>query len=220
MSGLQKTVGLCLAFIGIVLGLYFYSVTRTPLLSEEALREQGVFILPRPREIAAFELSDHTGEPFRLEDLQGRWTFAFFGFTNCPDVCPTTMATLGKARRSLVAGSQGETGNAFQGLLVTVDPERDGAQTLGYYVTAFAEDFIGVRGTREETAAFAEQVNATFAKVPALDESGTPSATEYQVDHSANVVIINPRGHYHGFIKYPQQADTIVAAYQSLAANF
>jgi len=216
MSPLSKTVGLCLGFIAVVVGLFVYSVTRTPVLSNEALREKGVFILPTPREIAPFELENHSGEVFSLEDLTGRWTFAFFGFTNCPDVCPTSMAVMGQARRVLGA----KNAAAFQGVLVSVDPERDDAVTLGSYATAFAEDFIGVRGTRRDLGVFAEQVNAAFARVPAFDDAGAPLADSYQVEHTANIVIINPRGHYHGFIKYPQQADTIVAAFESLAANF
>lgn len=214
MTGLQKTVALCLGFIAVVVGLFVHSVVRTPILSEEALREQGVFILPRPREISPIALESHTGEAFTLDNLRGHWTFAFFGFTNCPDVCPTTMAVLGQARRALGADA------GFQGMLVSVDPERDTAEVLGSYVTAFAPDFIGVRGSIADVAAFAEQVNVAFAKVPMMNDDGTPDRESYQVDHSANIVIINPRGHYHGFIKYPQQADTIEAAFQSLAANF
>ena len=213
MTGLQKTVGLCLGFIAVVVGLFVYSVVRTPVLSEDQLREQGVFVLPRPREISPIELQAHTGEAFTLENLQGRWTFAFFGFANCPDICPTTMAVMGQARRSL-----GD--DAFQGLLVTVDPERDTPEVLGNYATTFAPDFLGVTGELEDIAGFGEQVNVAFAKVPLMNEDGTPDPDGYLVDHSANIVIINPRGHYHGFIKYPQQADTITAAFQSLAANF
>jgi protein SCO1/2 len=211
----KRTVALCLGFIAVVLGLFYYSVTRTPVLSEAALREQGVFVLPRPREIAPFALQQHTGEPFTLEHLVGRWTFAFFGFTNCPDVCPTTMAVMGQARRRLA-----ERGEDFQGVLVSVDPERDDAETLGSYATGFSPEFIGVRGSRSDIAELAEQVNATFARVPELDDDGRPLPDRYQVEHTANIVIINPRGHYHGFIKYPQRADTIVAAFESLAANF
>jgi protein SCO1/2 len=213
MTGLQKTVGLCLGFIAVVVGLFVYSVVRTPVLSEDQLREQGVFVLPRPREISPISLQAHTGEAFTLEDLQGRWTFAFFGFTNCPDICPTTMAVMGQARRGL-----GD--DAFQGLLVTVDPERDTAEVLGNYATTFAPDFLGVTGGLEAIAGFGEQVNVAFAKVPLMKEDGSPDPNGYLVDHSANIVIINPRGHYHGFIKYPQQADTIKAAFQSLSANF
>ncbi len=214
MTGLQQTVALCLAFNALVVGLFVYSVTRTPVLTTEQLREQGVFVLPTPREIGPFTLEAHTGESFAVEDLLGRWTFAFFGFTNYPDICPTSMSVLGQARRTL-----GEN-DAFQGLLVSVDPERDDRDTLGQYATAFAPDFLGLRGSREAVAGFAEQVNATFAKVPGVTADGAPDGENYLVDHTANIVIINPRGHYHGFIKYPQQADTIVAAFQSLAANF
>ena len=214
MTGLQKTVTLCVGFIAVVVGLFVYSVVRAPILSEEALREQGVFVLPRPREISPIDLESHTGGAFTLENLTGRWTFAFFGFTNCPDICPTTMAVMGQARRAL-----GEA-DAFQGLLVSVDPERDSAEVLGDYATTFAPDFIGVRGSVAAVGSFAEEVNVAFAKVPQRMKDGSPDPDGYQVDHSANIVIINPRGHYHGFIKYPQQADTIKAAFQSLAANF
>jgi protein SCO1/2 len=126
------------------------------------------------------------------------------------------MAVMGKARRALDA--RGDA--SFQGVLVSVDPERDDVETLGDYATAFAEGFIGVRGSRTDTGQFAEQVNAAFAKVPAVDDQGRPLPDQYQVEHTANIVIINPRGHYHGFIKYPHQADTIAAAFESLAANF
>ncbi|RMG75427.1 MAG: SCO family protein [Bacteroidetes bacterium] len=214
MSGLRLTVALCLGFIAVVVGLFVYSVTRTPLVSEEALREQGVVLLPRPRELEPFSLTTHTGEPFTLDDLRGRWTFVFFGFTHCPDICPTTMSELGKARRRL------QEDDAFQGVLVTVDPERDTPELLAEYVTAFAPDFLGVYGSREAIAQLATQVNATFAKVPAMGADGRPDPSTYLVDHSANVVIINPYGHYHGFIKYPQQADTIAAAFQTLSAHF
>ena len=213
MTGLQKTVALCLGFIAVVVGLFVQSVLRTPVLSEEQLREQGVFVLPVPREISPIELQSHTGEAFTLESLQGRWTFAFFGFTNCPDICPTTMAVMGQARRAL-------SDDAFRGLLVTVDPERDTPDVLGNYATTFAPDFLGVTGELAAIAGFSEQVNVAFAKVPLLNDDGSPDPNGYLVDHSANIVIINPRGHYHGFIKYPQQADTIKAAFQSLAANF
>lgn len=219
MTPVRVTVALCVAFIAVVVGLFVHSVTRTPTLSEQELRALGTFILPQPREITDFELATADGAPFTLEDLQGRWTFAFFGFTNCPDICPTTMAVMGQAYQQLTAQDP-EAAEAFQGVLVSVDPERDDAQTLGRYVSAFSEDFIGVRGELEALTVFTDQVNVAFAKMPQRDEAGTVLTDTYQVDHSANIVIINPRGHYHGFIKYPQKADTIIATFRSLAAEF
>ncbi len=212
MTPIARTVAMSLVFVGIVLGMLYYSVTRVPTLSEGQLRELGVFVMPRPREIAQFELSTHTGAAFTVESLEGQWSFIFFGFTNCPDICPTSMAVLGLAERELAAS--GVRGAApFQGILVTVDPERDDAETLGRYVEAFSPRFLGVRGDREATAHLTTQLNVAFAQVP--DGKGG-----YEVDHTANIVIINPRGHYHGFVRMPHKTETIVAAYRSLAASF
>jgi protein SCO1/2 len=208
VTPLRVTIALCLVFIAVVLGMFVYSVTRTPALSDQELLERGVYVLPEPREIAPIELSTHTGAPFTLDDLRGRWSFVFFGFTNCPDVCPTSMAVLAQARRRL-GQEQPDAVDDFQGILVTVDPDRDDQETLARYVQAFSPAFVGVRGDKVATAQLTTQVNVVFAKVPA-DGGG------YQVDHSANIVIVNPRGHYHGFARMPHEADTIVAAFTSL----
>lgn len=208
MTPLRLTVVLCLVFVAIVLGMFVYSVTRTPALSDEQLRERGVYVWPTPREIEPFRLTTHTGEPFTLEDLQGDWSFIFFGFTHCPDACPTAMAALAQARRQL-AEEHPQAVDDFQGILVTVDPARDDAETLARYVQAFSPTFIGARGDRAATAELATQVNVVFARMPADDG-------DYTVDHSANIVIVNPRGHYHGFAKAPLEVDSIVSAFLSL----
>ncbi len=212
MTPVARTVSLCVLFIAVVVGLSVYSKVRLPTLSTEELRANGVFLLPRPRDIAPFTLTDHNGERFDNTRLQGLWTFVFFGFTHCPDICPTSMSEMGQADRALRGG--GELEDAFQGVLVTVDPERDTKELIGQYATAFSPRFFGVRGDREATAQFAQQVNAAFGKVPSEDEAG------YTMDHTGNIIIINPRGHYHGFIKLPHTAETIRLAYQSLAASF
>lgn len=211
MTPVRITVGLCLAFVAAVLGMFVYTKLQEPLLSDAQLRDRGVLVLPTPREIAPFALADHRGAPFTLEDLTGHWSFLFFGFTNCPDICPTSMAVLSQARRRLETEYPG-LANDFQGILVSVDPERDDQETLARYVEAFSPDFVGVRGDLAATAAFSTQLNVAFAKVPSDDGS-------YQVDHTANIVIVNPRGHYHGFAKMPHDADTIVEAFRTLHAR-
>jgi protein SCO1 len=211
MSSVARTVSLCLVFIALVLGMLVYSKLRVPQLSDEELRAQGVFLLPRPRDIAPFALTDHNGAKFDNARLLDHWTFVFFGFTHCPDICPITMSEMGKAYAQLrQTGDQAE----FQGVLVTVDPERDTADVLGPYAQAFAPEFMGVLGDREAIGFFASQVNAAFGKVPSDDEAG------YTMDHTGNIIIINPMGHYHGFIKLPHKAETIRLTYQSLAARF
>ncbi|MFK7915328.1 MAG: SCO family protein [Pseudomonadales bacterium] len=203
---------MCLVFIAIVLGMFFYSVTRTPVLSMEELAKRNVVVLPKPRELVPFALTQATGEPFTNADLEGHWSFVFFGFTNCPDICPVTLSEMAQALRAIQA-AEPELAEQFRGVMVSVDPERDTAEVLATYVNAFAGDFKGVRGSREALAVFATDVNVAFAKMPA-DDGG------YQMDHTGNIVVINPRGHYHGFIKLPHEADTIAQAFIALASSF
>ena len=212
MTPIARTVSLSGVFIFMVLSLFVYSVLQTPQLSDEELRDRGVFLLPRPRDLAPFELLDDAGGRFDNQRLMDNWTFVFFGFTHCPDVCPTTMSVLGQVDAQL-RKEGGPLADNFQAVLVTVDPERDTAAELGPYARAFSPRFYGVLGERAETAAFAQQLNAAFAKVPTEDGS-------YSMDHTGNIIIINPRGHYHGFIKLPHKVETIRLAYQSLAARF
>ena len=225
MSTIKSTVLLCFVFISIVLVMFVISVTRVPQLSVEEMRSKGVFILPRPRDIAEFELRDHTGAAFDRTNFEGRWSFVFFGFVSCPDVCPTSMAVLGAVDRQLQSGDS-ELAEQFQGILVSVDPDRDTLETLGAYVTAFSPRFLGVTGSREELVELTTQVNVAFAKVPLTEAlaQGTQNpealANAYTVDHTGNIVIINPRGHYHGFIKLPHDPETIRLTFQTLAAQF
>lgn len=225
MSTIKSTVLLCFVFISIVLVMFVISVTRVPQLSVEEMRSKGVFILPRPRDIAEFELRDHTGAAFDRTNFEGRWTFVFFGFVSCPDVCPTSMAVLGAVDRQLQSGDS-ELAEQFQGILVSVDPDRDTLETLGAYVTAFSPRFLGVTGSREELVELTTQVNVAFAKAPLTEtlaqgmQNPEALANAYTVDHTGNIVIINPRGHYHGFIKLPHDPETIRLTFQTLAAQF
>lgn len=220
MATIRSTVLLCLGFITIVVGMFVISVTRTPQLSDEELRAAGVFLLPQPRALAEFQLQDQFGENFVLENLENKWTFIFFGFTNCPDICPTSMAELGRAERAL-HNADDMAEHPLQGVLVSVDPDHDTLDRLGKYAEAFSPRFLGVSGQRESLVALTQQVNVAFAKVPMPMARQAPgSEPGYTVDHTGNLVIINPRGHYHGFIKLPHKSETIRLTYQTLAAQF
>ena len=210
MNGVRTTVALCLLFVALVVGAFVFSVTRDRTLSFDELQQQGSIMLPRPRALAGIELLTTDGEAFSESNLQGGWTFAFFGFTNCPDICPTTMSVMGQAYNALNEDER----SGYRGLLVSVDPERDDAATLAKYAQAFSPSFQGVRGTIAATAAFATQVNVAFQKLPGVGEE------PYQIDHSGNLVIINPKGHYHGFIKLPHTRDKLVNTFRTLQASF
>ena len=208
-SGVRTTVILCLAFVAIVLGVMVYSVTREPLLDEAALREQGTFLLPTPREIAPFSLVDQHGVEFDNARLKGHWSLLFFGFTSCPDVCPVTLAALAQVEQKLVDAGRQDLLDQLNVYFVSVDPERDDAAVIAKYVDAFSPRFTGVTGSREALAAFAQQLNVAFMKVP--DANGG-----YVIDHTGNIIIVDPKGHYAGFMKLPHQADRILMAYKSI----
>jgi len=212
-SGVRTTVILCLVFVAIVLGMLVASVNREPVLSEEKLREQGTFVLPKARDLAPFSLSDQRGQPFTNDNLVGHWTLLYFGFTSCPDICPVTLSVLAQAERDIAALGRPELAQGFHVVLVTVDPDKDDVATLGQYVEAFSKSFVGVTGSQAAIAELATQLNVAFMKVPTKDGG-------YTVDHTGNIVLVNPRGHYHGFIRVPHEKAQIVAAYRSLFASF
>jgi len=214
-SGIRNTVIACVGFVALVLLAVVYNTTRTPVLSDEALRELGTFVLPRPRALAEFSLVNHRSESFGLEQFQGVWSFVYFGFTSCPDICPVTLSVLSQVERQLKEQADVTLYENFQVILVSVDPERDDVATLKQYVENFSDRFIGVTGNNTEIGKLARQLNVAYGKVPDLS-----SPVGYQVEHSGNIVVLNPRGHYHGFIKMPHSTGQIIDSYRTLSANF
>ena len=128
-------------------------------------------------------LSDQDGRARSLADFKGKVLVVFFGYTQCPDVCPTTMAELAQLKRSL-----GADGERLQAVFVTVDPERDQAGALKQYVAGFDPAFVALRGTPEQTLATAKSFKVFYSKVPARDGTG------YTVDHTAGAYVFDPRG--------------------------
>ena len=210
---IRSTVLACLAFVAIVLGAFTYSLLREPLLDEAALREQGTYVLPSPRDIGPFELTDDGGSAFDNQHLLGHWTLLYFGYTSCPDICPTTLAAVARAERLLRDSGHTDLLEHLQVVLVTVDPERDTGAMLHRYVTAFSADFIGVTGTTDAVAALATQLNAAFMKVPGTDGG-------YVIDHTGNLVLIDPKGRYYAFMKLPHEPERIARAYTSIAKSY
>ncbi len=212
-SGVRNSVLASLGFVAIVVGMFFYSVMRPPVLSVQELQERGIVVLPFARELNEFSLVDHRGADFDVTSLLGRWSFLFFGFSACPDVCPLALGALAQAERVLQNDADATLRDGFNVVFVTVDPERDDQQALAQYVEVFSPRFTGVTGSREQLAEFAQQLNVAFMQVP-LEGGG------YSVDHTGNIVMINPRGHYHGFIKMPHDAEKILLGYRSIAGAF
>ena len=130
-----------------------------------------------------FALTDHDGTPRTLADYRGKAVALFFGYTQCPDVCPTTLAALAEAMKAL-----GPDADRVQVLLVTVDPDRDTAEVLKAYVPAFDPRFVGLRGDAAATERVAKEFRVIYQKVP----GATPET--YTVDHSAGTFLFDPQG--------------------------
>lgn len=201
-SGVRNTLFGIAAFIAVILGLFTANVIMPRPLSQEEARQLGFYRFDKPRQISDFTLSDHTGVSVGLGDLRGRWSLVFFGFTTCPDVCPTTLSVLAEATRDLQ--------DPPQVIMVSVDPERDTPEKLASYVPAFNPAFRGFSGSFDETVALAEQLNVAFGKVPG-EQPGT-----YVVDHTASLVLIDPEARYAGFLKSPHNAQNIQKILTSL----
>jgi protein SCO1/2 len=137
------------------------------------------------------ELPDAEGKPRNLAEFKGKVVVVFFGYTQCPDVCPTTMAELSQVKRAL-----GQDGERLQGVFVTVDPERDTAPVLKAYVDNFNAGFVGLRGNAEQTQAVSREFKVFFAKVPGKTE------TSYTVDHTAGAYIFDTQGRIRLFSRY------------------
>jgi protein SCO1 len=143
-------------------------------------------------------LTDHTGKPRTLADFRGKVVTVFFGFTHCPDACPTTMIELAEVAKAL-----GPDADQLQVLFVTVDPERDTQKVLAQYVPAFHPGFLGLYGDAAATARAAKEFKVYYSKQPAKDGN-------YSVDHSAGTFILDRQGRLRLFSQYGHGAEAIL----------
>jgi protein SCO1/2 len=165
-------------------------------------------LLDTPRKFSEFELTDHHGELFTSAQLKGKWSLLFFGFTHCPDICPTTMATAAKLYESLSFEDKGK----LQVVMISLDPERDTTEKLFQYVPYFNKEFIGVTGNKHVLMSLGVQLNIPYSRVSLKED-------DYTIDHSGNFVIINPYGDYHGFFRPPFNVDKMQVSLKSIMAT-
>ena len=137
-----------------------------------------------------FALTDHLGQPRKLADFRGKVVVVFFGFTQCPDVCPSTLMELAEVKRQL-----GADGEKVQGVFITVDPERDTPEVLKAYMALFDPGFVALRGTPAQTEATAKDFKVFYKKV----EGKTP--TSYTMEHSAASFVFDPQGRLRLYVR-------------------
>ncbi len=202
MTSIQKTVVVLAALVAIVLGLTVHKVlgSKGDGLDKAALLDAGIILLPQSRELPELTLNNVDGQPQALTSLKGKWTLVFFGYTFCPDICPTTLAQLRQLNGLLPA----ETRSQLQILMVSLDPHRDTPEKLKQYLGFFDPAYLGLTGPLADIQKLANAVSIPF--IP-----GDTSKENYTVDHSGNLVLLGPDGRQRGFIRAPLNNEKLKA---------
>ena len=197
-------IGITVALIsGFMLGHFVFDQEETASAPIRAMVPES------QRKLAIPALQQGDGSSFDMTSLQGKWSLMFFGYTNCPDVCPVTLTTLAQAKQEYASLNPEQTGWHFpQVVFVSVDPERDKVKLLGEYVGYFDKDFIGATGEEKLLRAITVQMNSSFITEPSENEN------EYQVGHSVNLVLINPDVELVAVLLPPHSVKSIMDALQ------
>jgi len=165
---------------------------------------QGLF-WPNPKQIHDFNILDHRGEKFGIERTKGKWSFIFFGYTHCPDICPITMSVMSDVYQKLR-----DKYEDTQIIFVSVDPDRDTTEKLAQYVTYFNEDFIGLGGDTEKVNSLTKQIGVAYY----LNKQEQEEA--YLVDHSASIFLFDPKARLIGKISAPHESGKIIQQFTDI----
>lgn len=201
--GLQRILMVIgLAALAVVAGIWL----QLRMSASDVPPQTNATLLRAARPVGDVRLQDTLGNEFTFQQLQGRWSLVFFGFTHCPDVCPTTLAILGQVARRLEELPEAQRP---QLVFVTVDPERDVPAIVKGYVEHFDKQMIGLTGELAQVESLAEKMGVAFQKVP-LDQGG------YSMDHSAAIFLLNPRAELNAIISAPHSVEGISEDYRKI----
>ena len=204
-TSLKVVLVVAIAVTGLIAGMLTAQLARTPTRPDI----DGL-LWPNPKQVAPFELTAGNGAAFDAERLLGRWTFLFFGYTYCPDVCPNTLASMASVMKSLRADGADEQ---VQMVFVSVDPARDSLARMNEYVTYFDAAFIGATSTDEAALQrFTRDLGVLYVR-QTPDRDG-----RYEVDHTASVMLIDPGGRLVGILSAPHVPDQIAARFKRIRA--
>ena len=187
-----------------------YSAT----LRENDLRSQQIegSLWPQTKVLHEFQLTDQYAKPFKLERLKNKWSFMFFGFTHCPDVCPTTLHTL-QGVFKILNQTDGKPG-FIQYIFVSVDPVRDSPTVLKDYVGYFNPAFIGLTGQAHEVDSLTKQLGIVHLK------TDIKSDQDYTIEHTASILLINTDGHLIAIFSPPHDSADISRRFSAIRTQF
>ncbi|MDK9558390.1 SCO family protein [Marinobacter sp. M216] len=206
-SSIRLTLFLLLLLVilifGLVIGRQVYLVGDQQPEPAPELVELNTYVYDQPRELVEFTLTNEKGETVTRESLKGRWTFAFVGYTNCPDICPAAMANLRRTEQLLSSELPQP-----DYLLVSADPEHDSPEKLKAYTDFFGDNFHGLTGDLETLRALAKSLNAVFVH---RQVDG-----ELLVDHSGHFALLNPDGRLAAVIQPPHDPEALAEAFERI----
>lgn len=195
----------CVAILALLFGLW---TRHNAHAQPEKPTLQTATIFSQPRNIAPFQLTDDNNKPFTAENLKGHYSLVFFGFTHCPDLCPTTLSMLNQTYKTLASQSNIPLP---QIIFISVDPEQDTPAVIKTYLSSFNTAFLGATGTTKQLDELTQEMSVLYAKVA---QAGDPS--HYTIDHSGTIIIVDPQGQFYGVFTMPHDAQKIAADMRNL----
>lgn len=171
-------------------------------------QELTAVLRPAPKSLQAFSFTDHSGKLYTQENLRGKWTFLFFGYTYCPDVCPATLNVLASLSKHL--SSESDLGKDAQVVFVSIDPQRDKPEVMAKYLGFFSKDFIGISAEPDKTQGLASQFGAMFFRQKGSDPNN------YLMAHASSIYLVNPRAELIASFSPPHNHKLIASQFQAI----
>lgn len=193
-------IGALALLLGVALNLGLQS-DGSSLAKRLVKLESGTALTGQERPVVDFQMTDKDGQPFTQEQFKGQWNYVFFGFTSCGYICPTTLKTLADAIRLLEEKQQAAD---VQGVFISTDPDRDTVAKIKTYVEGFHPGLQGIRGENEDLTKLTRQLGILFVKT---DNPEDPE--NYDMDHSAQILVINPEGEYAAVLSPPHTPEAL-----------
>ena len=209
---IKNNILLIVIFMITVVGLFINKLTTPRILSANELLANGLYLFESPKQISDFSFYSANKTEFTKSDLIGKWTLMYFGFTRCPDECPTTMYQMSKLIK--VLREKEFPLEDKQWVLVSIDPERDTPEDIDKYAKGFDKDFIGVVNIRPMLLSLATQlsVNNVMPSSESMDHA-------HLDNHVNNIILLNPEGEFAGIFRPPFDVSRLSLTYQSVTSN-
>lgn len=185
-------------------GGFYISLKQSQNQQNTMANIEGLF-WPNPKQLQDFNMLDQSGKPFGLSKIKGKWSFVFFGYTHCPDICPLTMSVMDKAYNQLATQYDN-----LQVIFASVDPERDTPEKLLQYVSYFNPAFIGLGGSANKVDSLTKQIGVAYFF------NNEEQSEDYLVDHSASIFILDPKARLVGKLSVPHESTKIIRQFTTI----